>query len=1002
MLGGIMGFSRLSQFILVIFVITAGPALGAERVRLLESADSVYLGAVARADKSTDTLQVYGGPATVEGRFQDAVDPNLPDWQGWIGRDNSIDFEFHWNIDDYNCANLDPATPGNHAWWCGDDFPACDVDDPAGGYGNGWDQRLEWRGAAPDTGSGVDVRVRAVLNYDVEPSYDYLTLEYARYLERTIVASFDGQGAAVAVDEIFTVPDTWYVGGEIVLRWRVESDGGWSDEDCQWPTAGAAQIDLIEVSYHGDDGWVRIGEIEDCEPTSLVQWSTTPPVGVGCFAKIWPQLDDIDPCNSNTTAQAAFIDDGVVVPGTGGSWNGVWTYGPGEYVVNDTGGLIGGFAHLDNSIESPPIAWPAGYQGCILAFDVWSHQPLDSCMFRNWLVSSTTDPTGLAGWTEWRDHSFVYYSDQPRYRRMIHDVSDLILPDAACVRVRLGVLELGWVWGWEDGDATPAPYYDNVSLKAYRMPGPWIAASEVELPQDAFPEAGVIDPLDPAAASVRFDMAENVADSDPTQIARHDSVTVTIDVLRGGATLVGVPKMHYRLFPNPVFDGVRTAGLPAQGVVDGMETYVANRWAFDLPDTGFFFPGDVIHVCFSATDDAGGDVRTAVLPADTTGFGVGPRDPAYDPLLYPEAFTVRALPAVTKLSPLEHPPTLYWDDSGSEETRRCWIDGLDAAYRNRALYDIYVTNAPASILGNGLGAHATPELLSGYATIVYAGGTLMQGSIHSTDPSPDAAILNDWLDLSERPQGLVLTGNDLVNALNDLGDAEAVLLERMGVVDVATDITPLIDDQPAPWVLVEEPGGPLDGIGWRIATECPEDATHNATSSDTQDGRLAEYMDPSGAVGVYAYSGLTRAESDDDVILTLPYDLRFVSDVTVQDTSAAAALVSRLMLMAGFSDQYGEIARTPGVFSAAIAPNPFNPMTRIFYTAAQRGRLTIDVFNLRGEKVRRLHDAVVEAGPGVVEWNGRDDRGADVASGVYFCRVASGRDREILKVALVR
>ena len=44
-----------------------------------------------------------------------------------------------------------------------------------------------------------------------------------------------------------------------------------------------------------------------------------------------------------------------------------------------------------------------------------------------------------------------------------------------------------------------------------------------------------------------------------------------------------------------------------------------NIWSFDLPDTGFFFPGDMLHYYLTASDELAGDVRTSVWPPDTTG-----------------------------------------------------------------------------------------------------------------------------------------------------------------------------------------------------------------------------------------------------------------------------------------------------------------------------------------------------------------------------------------------
>lgn len=83
-------------------------------------------------------------------------------------------------------------------------------------------------------------------------------------------------------------------------------------------------------------------------------------------------------------------------------------------------------------------------------------------------------------------------------------------------------------------------------------------------------------------------------------------------------------------------------------------------------------------------------------------------------------------------------------------------------------------------------------------------------------------------------------------------------------------------------------------------------------------------------------------------------------------------------------------------------PNPFNPETTIKLQLPQGGMVTVEVFNARGQKVRTLISAMVEAGVREVHWDGRDERGAEVASGVYFYRVTSDQAVETRKMMLLR
>ena len=70
-------------------------------------------------------------------------------------------------------------------------------------------------------------------------------------------------------------------------------------------------------------------------------------------------------------------------------------------------------------------------------------------------------------------------------------------------------------------------------------------------------------------------------------------------------------------------------------------------------------------------------------------------------------------------------------------------------------------------------------------------------------------------------------------------------------------------------------------------------------------------------------------------------------------------------------------------------PNPFNPTTQILFSLPNNDRVTLTIFNLLGQKITTLVDGVTAAGSHVVTWNGRDSRGAQLPSGVYFYRLES-------------
>jgi len=89
-------------------------------------------------------------------------------------------------------------------------------------------------------------------------------------------------------------------------------------------------------------------------------------------------------------------------------------------------------------------------------------------------------------------------------------------------------------------------------------------------------------------------------------------------------------------------------------------------------------------------------------------------------------------------------------------------------------------------------------------------------------------------------------------------------------------------------------------------------------------------------------------------------------------------------------------------------PNPFNPVTRIEYwlpeagTGAVRTPVNVSVYDVRGAKVRTLVNQAQVAGRYRVEWDGRDDHGTPVGSGVYFYRMSTPRFSDSRKMVLLK
>ena len=85
-----------------------------------------------------------------------------------------------------------------------------------------------------------------------------------------------------------------------------------------------------------------------------------------------------------------------------------------------------------------------------------------------------------------------------------------------------------------------------------------------------------------------------------------------------------------------------------------------------------------------------------------------------------------------------------------------------------------------------------------------------------------------------------------------------------------------------------------------------------------------------------------------------------------------------------------------------VRPNPFNPRAAVTFDLAVAGRAQLSVYDLRGALVRRLVDTELPAGRHTAVWDGCDQSGQGVASGVYVARFQTGETRQMKSMALVR
>ncbi len=122
-----------------------------------------------------------------------------------------------------------------------------------------------------------------------------------------------------------------------------------------------------------------------------------------------------------------------------------------------------------------------------------------------------------------------------------------------------------------------------------------------------------------------------------------------------------------------------------------------------------------------------------------------------------------------------------------------------------------------------------------------------------------------------------------------------------------------------------------------------------------------------------------------------------ITDVRNPNTSSVSMGYFTISGPSGVEENARPLALTVSNF-----PNPFNPSTAISFTLPAPGRVSLTVYDITGRRVRELVSESLSAGVHTTVWDGKDERGESVASGVYISRLTMGKFSATGKMLLVR
>ncbi len=144
-----------------------------------------------------------------------------------------------------------------------------------------------------------------------------------------------------------------------------------------------------------------------------------------------------------------------------------------------------------------------------------------------------------------------------------------------------------------------------------------------------------------------------------------------------------------------------------------------------------------------------------------------------------------------------------------------------------------------------------------------------------------------------------------------------------------------------------------------------------------------------------ALSGLAPFESGNIVTIK----------IRIKDKNAESNISGSCSLNDYLNSDLGTLAvnSVPAEFKMSQNyPNPFNPSTKIMYQLPGKGHVQLEIYNALGKRVKTLVSREEEGGFYTVDWNGKNDNGYNLPSGIYIYRITSGSFVSVKKMTLIK
>jgi hypothetical protein len=948
---------------------------------------------------------------------------------GWKGVDNTAMAPGYFNVKDNATLGQACVITGTKSLFCGATNAECSdlcfIDLIGTGYGNSWVQGVFTPTYTFDAGDQISLTYDATWESEVGYDFTYVILQTwdavgSVWIDYDTLITYDDFGTVTG--ETFDIDATLGATGDFRFVFQFVADGGYSDGDGLNPTTcGAFALDNYSLD---DNGTVFSETFEGTAVRALpASWGYYTS-GCGEFAEaewlagLTPNLAD-DPCVALLPVLCSMADT----------------------VLTFTDDGAPDYPHplcQDNYAVSPIIDFTdhPGLPGRILDFEAFRSLPLNDHVFMYWQARYKPG-CASGGYSAWISDNYVYYSTEgTRCAHNIFDISTYVPPVAVEAEVALAVLNLCDEDPWNLGCTevcNQTPYYDNVTFGIYgSTTSPYISQRELDMFEDQFAEDGTLNPsstADTRTANYLSNLLPPIHGD--TMVCRGTAANMEV-WLNFRMAQVGPNQAFtapfFTWFPNVQLGGWFAARMDTTEVTNSAGTGTV------------LVTGNYMTTFHELDPTAPHPEGTEILPNNIFVPGtrieyylaacyVGSADTFYTPLdaqSAPEEFEILPMFVSDGLGSVEWPCLIYADhfgQRGNEGLRNSTRTGTHLA-ANGYEYDMFNRLGPSSDLRNGIGRFAanagqiggpgTPKYAWGpgatiYQFLAYSHCMLNSGNIYGYSIyAADWNMFNSWLTVytdTDHQRFLWLSGDQWVFELNRrISTGGRAFMNNVMCVANLYAYNYAITYNDFTYCL------PMNGIaGGRIVSAaepfeirmngCPRNFWVLGVSSATGCAAVPEIEYDS--QNPDAIAAISNAPAAFYRTFAEGYDYATMRDgtagfFTCGTDAPLTAWFASVLTWGGFTTSavcnpaYVIDVKEPGVVPAVVTslgqafPNPMNPTATIKYSIGTPGKVMLRVFDVSGRVIRTLVDETKTAGQYSVIWDGKNDGGERVASGVFF------------------